>query len=84
MASLEKRARTDSCAGALISRGVSVVPVSRWRGHSSREITYRVYAHLREDDETAGRAAVAATLGRIVPDVYPVCTPGAADAENPR
>lgn len=30
----------------LISRGVSVVAVSRWLGHSSPEIAYRVYAYL--------------------------------------
>ena len=59
---------------ALISRGVSVVAVSRWLGHSSPEITYRVYAYLRPDDEQAGRAALAATMRRVVPDVYPGCT----------
>jgi integrase len=58
----------------LISRGVSVVAVSRWLGHSSPEITYRVYAYLKPDDEQAGRAALAATMRSIVPDVYPLCT----------
>jgi integrase len=59
----------------LISRGVSVVAVSRWLGHSSPEITYRVYAYLKPDDEQAGRAALASTMRKIIPEVYPVCTP---------
>ena len=58
----------------LISRGVSVVAVSRWLGHSSPEITYRVYAYLKPDDELAGRAAIAETMRSIVPDVYLLCT----------
>ncbi len=59
---------------SLISGGVSVVAVSRWLGHSSPEITWRVYSYLMASDEDAGRAAMAATLGRVVPDVYPMCT----------
>jgi integrase len=59
---------------ALISRGVSVVAVSRWLGHSSPEITYRVYAYLRPDDETAGRAAMAEGMAKIIAGVYPTCT----------
>jgi integrase len=57
---------------SLISHGVSVVAVSRWLGHSSPEITYRVYAYLKPDDEQAGRAALEATLRSIgcVPGVY--------------
>lgn len=58
----------------LVSRGVSVVAVARWLGHSSPEITYRVYAYLRPDDETAGRAAMAETMAKIIPHVYPMCT----------
>lgn len=58
----------------LVSRGVSVVAVSRWLGHSSPEITYRVYAYLRPDDEQAGRVAMADSMRRVVPDVYPMCT----------
>jgi integrase len=68
----------------LISRGVSVVAVSRWLGHSSPEITYRVYAYLRPDDEEAGRVAMAATMHKIIPDVYPVCTPEGSKKENRR
>lgn len=64
---------------SLISRGVSVVAVSRWLGHSSPEITYRVYAYLKPDDEQAGRAALAETLRSIVPDVYPLCTREASE-----
>lgn len=59
---------------SLISGGVSVVAVSRWLGHSSPEITWRVYSYLMACDEDAGRAAMAATLGRVVPVVYPLCT----------
>lgn len=64
---------------SLISRGVSVVAVSRWLGHSSPEITYRVYAYLKPDDEQAGRAALAETMRSIVPDVYPLCTREASE-----
>lgn len=63
----------------LISRGVSVVAVSRWLGHSSPEITYRVYAYLKPDDELGGRAALAETMRSIVPDVYPLCTREASE-----
>lgn len=59
---------------SLISRGVSVVAVSRWLGHSSPEITYRVYAYLKPDDEAAGRVAIAKIMRCVVPDVYPLCT----------
>jgi integrase len=58
----------------LISRGVSVVAVSGRLGHSIPEITYRVYAYLKPDDELAGRAAIAETMRSIVPDGYPSCT----------
>ncbi|WP_336026508.1 tyrosine-type recombinase/integrase [Geodermatophilus sp. FMUSA9-8] len=59
---------------SLVSRGVSVVAVSRWLGHSGPEITYRVYAYLKPDDELATRAAMADILSKINPDVYPLCT----------
>ena len=45
--------------------------VSRWLGHSSPEITYRVYAHLKPDDELAGREAIAKTMRQVISDVYP-------------
>jgi integrase len=64
---------------SLISRGVSVVAVSRWLGHSSPEITYRVYSYLKPDDEQAGRAALAETMRSIVPGVYPLCTRAASE-----
>jgi integrase len=65
---------------SLISRGVSVVAVSRWLGHSSPEITYRVYAYLKPDDEQAGRAALEATLRSVgcVPGVYRAALEAAA------
>lgn len=69
---------------SLISRGVSVVAVSHWLGHSSPEITYRVYAYLRPDDEAAGRAAMAENMRKIIPDVYPMCTQTSTERENRR
>jgi len=57
----------------LVSQGGSIVAVARWLGHSSPEITYRVSAQLKPDDETATRAALATTLATITPDVYPMC-----------
>ena len=59
---------------SLVSYRVSVVAVSRWLGHSSPEITYRVYAYLRPNDEQAGRVAMAESMRRIVPGVYRMCT----------
>lgn len=63
---------------SLISQGVSVVAVSRWLGHSSPEITYRVYSYLTTNDESIGRAAMAKTMGSVAADVYPLCTAEAA------
>ena len=59
---------------SLISEGVSVVAVSRWLGHSSPEITWRVYSYLMPNDDQVGRAAMAKNLSKIIPDVYPMCT----------
>ncbi len=60
---------------SLIAGGVSVVAVSRWLGHCSPEITWRVYSYLKaSDDDDAGRAAMAATPARVVPNVYQLCT----------
>jgi integrase len=64
---------------SLISRGVSVVAVSSWLGHSSPEITYRVYAYLKPDDEQAGRDAIAKTMRQVLPHVYPMCTEKGAE-----
>jgi integrase len=50
---------------SLISGGTSVVAVSRWLGHSSPEITFRVYSYMTRNDEAAGRAAMTATMGRV-------------------
>lgn len=58
---------------SLISEGVSVVAVSRWLGHSSPEITWRVYSYLMASDEEVGRTAMAKTMARIVADVSPMC-----------
>ena len=64
---------------SLISRGVSIVAVSSWLGHSSPEITCRVYAYLKPDDEQAGRDAIAKTMRQVLPHVYPVCTEKGAE-----
>jgi integrase len=64
---------------SLISRGVSVVAVSRWLGHSSPEITYRVYAYLKSNDEEVGRTAIGETMRSVIPDVYPLCTAEASE-----
>jgi integrase len=64
---------------SLISRGVSVVAVSRWLGHSSPEITYRVYACLKPDDEQAGRDATAKIMRLLLPQMYPMCTEKGAE-----
>jgi integrase len=52
---------------SLISAGVSVVAVSRWLGHASPEITYRVYSYLTASDDQIGRAAMAQTMARVAP-----------------
>jgi integrase len=59
---------------SLISQGVSVVAVSQWLGHSSPEITWRVYSYLMASDQEVGRVAMTKTMGRLLPDVYPACT----------
>lgn len=43
-------------ASLLIAEGLNVVFVSRQLGHSSPDITLRVYAHLFDAAEHAGRA----------------------------
>jgi hypothetical protein len=48
--------------------------VSRWLGHWSPEITWRVYSYLMLSDEEIGRAAMAKTMQRRVRGVYPLCT----------
>jgi integrase len=65
---------------SLISAGVSVVAVSSWLGHSSPDITYRVYSYLMASDQEVGRSAMTTTLSRVVPDVYPVCNSEAPSA----
>ncbi|HEY3090735.1 MAG TPA: tyrosine-type recombinase/integrase [Jatrophihabitantaceae bacterium] len=70
---------------SLISRGVSVVAVSRWLGHSSPEITWRVYSYMMANDDEVGRAAMAATMGSLLAGVYPSCTreqPKVSDARD--
>ena len=44
-------------------------------GHSSPEITWRVYSYLMASDEDAGRAAMGRTMSALLADVYPMCTP---------
>jgi integrase len=64
---------------SLISAGVSVVAVSRWLGHSSPEITWRVYSYLMPNDDEIGRAAMAQTLARVAPPL-PSDAPSALQA----
>ncbi len=65
---------------SLISGGVWVVAVSEWLGHSSPEITWRVYSYLMAADQEVGRAALTKTLAKVVPDVYPMCNDGQSGA----
>jgi integrase len=51
---------------SLISRGVSVVAVSRWMGHASPKITWDVYAYMMAADADAGRAAMRDVTAKIV------------------
>lgn len=51
-----------------------IVAVSRWPGHSSQEVTWRVYSHLMPNDEHGGRAAMVDNMAKIIPDVHRVCT----------
>ena len=45
---------------------------SRWLGHSSPGITWRVYSYLMATDEdAAGRAAMGRTMSAQLADVYP-------------
>ncbi|MEP7021074.1 MAG: tyrosine-type recombinase/integrase [Pseudonocardiales bacterium] len=39
---------------SLMSRGVTVVALSEWLGHSSPEITERVYSYLMANDQEVG------------------------------
>jgi integrase len=64
---------------SLISGQVSVVAVSRWLGHSSPEITYRVYSYLTANDDQIGRAALAQTMARVAP-LLPTSAPTALHA----
>ena len=50
---------------SLISGGTSVVAVSRWLGHSSPEITWRVYSYLMPSDDEVGRAAMTKTMTKL-------------------
>jgi integrase len=65
---------------SLISRGVSVVAVSRWLGHSSPEITWRVYSYLMPNDEAVGRAAMAGTMSAVTAGVAPALPTEAPNA----
>ena len=41
-----------SCASLLISKGISIVAVSRQLGHSNVEQTLNTYSHMMPDDTT--------------------------------
>jgi hypothetical protein len=48
--------------------------VSRWLGHSSPEITWKVCSYLMASAEDAGRAAKGRTMSALLADVYPMST----------
>jgi integrase len=50
---------------SLISGGTSVVVVSHWLGHSSPEITWRVYSYMMPSDDEAGRVAMTKTMRKL-------------------
>lgn len=60
--------------GAQAVNGRDVVAMSQWLGHSSLQITRRVYSYRMANDQGVGRAAMSKTLSKVVPDVYPACT----------
>ena len=64
---------------SLISQGVPVVAVSRWLGHSSPEITWRVYSYLMPNDEIR-RDAMAKTMTAVAVGVRPSFTRAASSA----
>jgi hypothetical protein len=51
-----------------------MVAVSRWLGHWSPEIMWRVYSYLMASAEDAGRAAMGRTMSALLADVFPMCT----------
>lgn len=71
---------------SLLTRGVNVVAVSRWLGHSTPTVTLGVYAYLMKNDEDTGRAAMASVMSVVlgedsrVPDVYPNAETGAVSS----
>jgi len=65
---------------SLISQGVPVVAVSRWLGHSSLEITWRVYSYLMPNDDEIRRAATAETMTAVAAGVHQSCTRAASSA----
>jgi integrase len=50
-------------ASALIAAGVDIVTISRRLGHSSPDITLRVYSHLFDKTDTAAADAIEKVLG---------------------
>jgi integrase len=66
---------------SLISRGVNVVAVSAWLGHSDPSITYRVYAYLMPSDEDAGPAAMRA-IGDLRADSCAISLPSEAAQDS--
>lgn len=54
-----------SCASLLISRGVSVVGVSRQLGHSSVQQTLNTYSHLMPDDKSKISAELEKVAKRV-------------------
>lgn len=50
-------------ASVQLAAGEDIVSLSHWMGHSSPEITLRIYAHFMPDDGRRGRTALDAWLG---------------------
>jgi integrase len=67
---------------SLISAGVSVVAVSGWLGHSSPEITWRVYSYMMRNDDEVGRAAMAKTMSAVLAPIAPRLPNETADAQE--
>ena len=54
-----------SCASLLISKGVSIVAVSKRLGHSTVEQTLNTYAHMMPDDDRVSLAAFSAIAKKL-------------------
>ena len=65
MASIEKRKRNDQLHGYARYRDPGGVQLVKVFGHSSPEITWRVYSYMMPSDDEAGRAAMTKTMAKL-------------------